>query len=307
MRTRATVIVTLAVLAVLFAWPAAALAQEVDPTEGVMVRVNGDAVLDANDLTGTIVVVNGDLNMAGTAETVVVVNGTANLADAAVETLVVVSGLANLTGTTEVTGDVVLADSSLAQEGSVMIQGSVIEGITEITGALVFVGFLFILGIGLLTILGALTLAAFAPTTTRRAGTIIKEEFGSVVVAGAMLWIVLPVAAGVLLITVIAIPTSIAVWAVVMPAFALLGWLVFAIFLGELMVASDRDRPHPYRAALAGALLLMVANVVPIVGPLITIVAVTVGGASLAVVAWRTFRNRKAIAMGEVVVTDAPA
>ena len=46
---------------------------------------------------------------------------------------------------------------------------------------------------------------------------------------------------------------------------------------------------------------------VTVLGPIVMIAAITVGGAALAVIAWRTFRNRKAIAMGEVVVTDAPA
>ncbi len=292
MRSRAAL--SLVVMLALLAVPLAAAAQTDTQTDGVLVRVNGDAVVEAGEELTVVVVVNGDLTMSGIAETVVVVDGTATLTDATVETVVVVSGVVDLRGTTVVNGDVVLPDSFVMQDPTVSIEGSVVEGVTEITGALVFFGLVFVLGLGVLTLLGALAFAAVAPGLARKAGLAIREEFGSVVVAGAMLWIVLPVAAGLLLITVIAIPTSLAVWMIVMPAFALLGWLVSAIFIGELLVDRDQNREHPYLAALAGAAFLMLANVIPIIGPIITIIAVTVGGAALAVLAWRAFRGRKA-------------
>ncbi|MCP4224706.1 MAG: hypothetical protein GY773_15310, partial [Actinomycetia bacterium] len=107
-------LVLVALLLGLFATPAAA--QTADDDEGVLVRINGDVSIPAGDAQGVVVVVDGNLDLEGTATTVVVVNGTANLTGATLTTLVVISGEAILRPETTVTGEVRPIDNPLTQD-----------------------------------------------------------------------------------------------------------------------------------------------------------------------------------------------
>ena len=278
-------------LTVILAIPGVALAQQYDPDEGVLVRVAGDATLAEGEVAGTVVVVGGDLTMNGTASTVVVVDGTATISGATVETLVVVRGEAVLSDGAVVTGDIWIPESDITDDGSVTVGGEIVSSYREFFAALAFFGFIFAIGIGIATILGALVFAAIAPGLARKAEDAIRTDFGKVALGGVFLWIVLPIAAVFLLFTIIGSVTAISIWVLVLPAFAWVGYLVSAVFLGHLMVDRDRSARHPYGAAALGAGILMVASFIPFLGSLVSAAAVLVGGAALALLAWRSFRS----------------
>jgi len=275
----------------LLAIPAAALAQS-DQPEGVLVRVEGDAVVAADEGIGAVVVVKGDLTLQGAARTVVVVDGTAEVIGGTIDTLVVVRGSAVLIDGAVVTGDVWLTDSTFTASKDSTVEGSIRRGFrgTWVAG-LWIVGLVLGLGLALLTVLGALTFAAIAPQVARRAGTSISGDLGRVVLAGLLFWIVLPVAAGLLVITLVGIPAAFAVWFAVMPVFAFLGYIVVGIWLGEQMVARDGGEGHPYLAAFAGTAVLVLAGIIPGLGWIIGMLASLLGGSALALVAWRSFRS----------------
>ncbi len=93
------------------------------------------------------------------------------------------------------------------------------------------------------------------------------------------------------LFTVVGTPTALAILIGIMPVLALLGYLVAAIFVGQFVVDKDRTATHPYAAAAVGSVILMVVNLIPVIGGIVSFLGVAGGGGALALVAWRTFRN----------------
>lgn len=288
-RRLARVLVLLGVVAAVLS-PAAALAQDGND-EGVLVRVNGDAELGVGETASVVVVVKGDLALEGTARVVVVVDGTATLTGAEVETLVVVRGTANLENGTVVTGDVFLTDSTLNNDGSAEVRGSTHRDFEGFLAGFWVIGILLALGLGVLAILGALVFAGVAPDTARSAGTAIRHDLGKVVLSGLGLWILVPLVAGLLIFTVVGIPTTFAVWFGVLPIMGFLGYLVSGIWLGELLVAREGGEGHPYLAGFLGTLILVAIGWIPAIGALVGLVAGFLGSGALALLGWRNFRN----------------
>jgi hypothetical protein len=289
-RRNGYLISTMLLLAVL-AIPSVALAQNSDASEGVLVRVKGDATIEAGEEAGIVVVVGGDLTMRGTAKTVVVVDGKANIDGATIETLVVVRGEVSLANGATVSGDIYIPNSDIDDDGSVEVSGDVVRNYADFAAAFAFFGIIFIIGAGVASILSVLLMAGVAPGLVRRAEDVILEDFGKVALAGVFFWIVLPIAAVLLLLTIVGMPTAFAVWFVVMPALAFVGYLVSAILIGHWIVDKDRSASHPYAAGAVGALIIMAANFVPFVGGLLGTTAALVGAAALALLAWRSFRS----------------
>lgn len=265
---------------------------QTEDDQGVLIRVNGDAVLAADQDAGLALTVRGRLTVQGTAKTVVVVNGTAVLDGATVDTLVVVRGNAILREGTVVTGDVWLTNATLEQADGVEIGGAVRRNASGgILVGLWILGLIIAVGVGVLAILGGLTFAAVAPGTARRAGDAIRHSFGQVVISGLVLWLAVPIVGGLLFATIVGVPTAIAIWLGLLPAMGFLGYIVTGIWLGELLVARDGGEGHPYLASFLGILLLIIAGIIPGLGGLIGGLAALLGGSALALLAWRGFRS----------------
>lgn len=288
-RRLARVLIVVGVIAAVLS-PAAALAQE-GKDEGLLIRVNGDAELGIGESAGAVVVVSGDLLVEGTANTVVVVDGTVTLSGAEVDTLVVVRGTANLENETVIKGDVFLTDSTLNNDGTAEVAGSTHRDFEGFLAGFWVFGILLALGLGVLAILGALTFAGVAPNTARSAGTAIRQDIGKVVLSGLGLWIVVPLLAGLLLFTIVGIPTTLAVWFGVIPIMWFLGYLVSGIWIGELIVARDGGVGHPYLAAFLGTMILVAIAWIPGIGALVGTIAAFLGSGALALLAWRNLRN----------------
>ncbi len=289
--TRRRLLVLFGVLVALLFVPAAAFAQTQTDEEGVLLRINGSAAIGPDEDVGAAVVVSGDLLVEGLARAVVVVDGTITIDGGEVDTLVVVRGTANLANGAVITGDVFLTESNLNDDGTGEVRGSINRDVEGFLVAFWIFGLLLAIGLGILAILGALTFAGVAPDTARRAGSAIRGDFGKVVLAGLGLWIGVPIVAGVLLFTIVGIPTTFAIWFAVLPAMAFLGYLVTGIWLGELIVAREGGVGHPYLAAFLGTLILVVAGFIPGLGPLVGFVAALLGSSALALLGWRNFRN----------------
>ena len=282
----------LLIAAALPALPAAAAVSDSAGTDGgVLVRVAGDVAVPASRSVDVVVVVQGDLSLEGKVEVVVVVDGTAALTGATVGTLVVVGGEAVLRDGTVVTGDVVLPNSTMDRDGSSRIDGEVVTDLSGFQRALTFVNIVLAVGGALLTILAALLLAAIAPGTVRSAVTAIRADTGRVAIGGLVFWLALPLAAVPLLLTVVGAPTALAIWLLVLPAVAFAGYIVSAIWIGQLIVDRRGERHHPYVAALVGTALLLAVGLIPFLGGLVGFAAAIVGGSALALTAWRSFRS----------------
>lgn len=282
--------VAAAVVALVLLVPGTALAQS-DKDDGLLIRIGGDAVLDSGERTGLALVIRGDLAVSGAAEIIVVINGSAILEGATVGTLVVVRGDAVLGDGTVVTEDVWLANSSITTAPGAEVQGAIRR---DFQGGLIvglwILGIILAIGLGILAILGGLAMAAFGAPTARKAGRAIRESFGQVVIAGVVFWIALPVVAGFLFVTVIGIPTALAVWFALLPVVGFLGYLVVGIWIGELILGRTGDTGKPYLASFLGIVILVVAGIIPGLGGLIATLAALLGGSALALLMWNSFR-----------------
>jgi len=277
----------------LLAVPAAA--QNGGGNDSVLVRVNGNVSVPDGESHGVVVVVNGDLRFRGDANTVVVVEGNADLVGASIETLVVVSGTANLGADTVVSGDVYAVDTSVSRDPSATVQGTIQESVGwEVASGFWILGVLFLIGWAVLVMLGGLVLAAVAPELSRRAGRVITTRLGATIVASLILWIVLPVAGGLLAVTVVGIPVAITIWLVILPALGFVGFLVSGIRIGEFFVAREGGVGHPYMAAFLGLLALVVVGVIPGLGGIVVALAGFLGSGALALMALDSTRGRPA-------------
>ncbi len=270
--------------------PSAALAQA-DDADSVLVRVNGDVETD-EDLD-VLVVVEGDARFGGSAEVMVMVNGTATLTGASVETLVVVGGTANLESGTTVSGDVFLIDSDLDRAQGATVGGDINRGFDPNVGrAFAFLGFVLWIGASITLILAGLAFAGVAPGGARRAGAALFGEIGPTLLGAVVVWIGLPILAVLAFITLVGIPTSLALFLVVLPVLGVLGYLVSGIRLGEMMLGRTREpRGHPYLAALLGVAVLQIVGWIPVLGPLVGFLAAVLGAGALAVIGWRALRT----------------
>ena len=269
-----------------------AAAQSVTDDESVLVRVNGDVTVPGDETHGLVLVIDGDLDIAGTATTVVVVSGRANLTGATVETLVVVDGVADLGAATRVTGDIHLVESDLVRDPGATVEGSIESGTGEFTRGFWIIGFLFMIGWAVMILLASLLLAAVAPDFARRSGRTITAGLGPTVLAGLALWIAVPLLGIVLFATLIGLPAALMIWFALLPALGLVGFLVAGVRVGEYITGGTEGVGHPYLAAFVGVLILLVVGAIPVVGPLVVMVAGFLGSGALALRAFRSATGR---------------
>lgn len=279
-----------ALLLVVFAAPAAA--QTAADDENVLVSIGGDLSVPAGDSNGVVVVVDGTLDMEGSAGTVVIVGGEANLVGATIETLVVVDGTADLGAGTRITGDVHLVDSNIVRDPGATVEGTVQRGTGDIsTEGFWIIGLVFMLGWAMMMLLAALILAAVAPGFARRTGRTITNELGPTLLAGLILWIALPMVSMALLATFIGIPAAITIMFVVLPAVGLIGFLVSAVRVGEYITGGTEGVGHPYLAGLVGTAILLAVGAIPVLGPISAVVAGFVGSGAIALQAARSIQS----------------
>ena len=291
MRKPFILLALIVLLTAVLAGPAAAQSSSAD--EGVLVRINGDVAVEAADVHGVIVVVDGNLDLDGTATTVVVVNGDTVLTGATVEELVVVSGTATLGPGTVVTGDVNLIDSTLNQDASATVEGTINNETGEaFTAGFWFLGLMFMIGWAILVLLSGLFLAAIAPDLSRRAGRNLTVDPVPSLLAGLILWIVAPVVGVLLFATLVGIPTALTIWVLVLPLLGFVGFLVAGMRIGDYIIARGQGTGHPYLASLVGLLALVFVGAIPAIGPLVVAVASFAGSGALALDGYRTVRNQ---------------
>jgi hypothetical protein len=287
-----------AILAVgLLALAPVALAADPGAGQGrVMVSVHGDVTLPAGESADTIVVVDGVATIAGDVKTLVIVEGSATLDGAQAETVWAVRSDVELGPGTVVTGEVMTLDSPVHQTGNASVAG----GISDMSSRLFAMGaflapaiLLFWLGAGLATIVAGLLLAALASRQVRSAELVISREPVTAFLVGLFGLIVIPIAAVLLMITIVGAPLGLGVMFMLWPLLAYVGYLVAGIFVGEWLLNRSRGAPvreRPYLAAVIGLVLLQLIGIVPVVGVLSAIASVFGFGAVL-VLAWRTLTS----------------
>lgn len=289
---RIVAILAAAILLIALAAPSFAADGTSPGTGRVLIGIGGDVSLPAGEQADTVLVINGNATVEGTATAVVVIDGTATVTGATIEDLVVVSGTAAVTDS-EVRGDIRTLDAQVTQT-DVRLGGTVRGLEQDIAGMAWFVGvsaLLIWVGFGLATLVAGMLVAGLAGRQVRATAALIRQQPGTTILAG-IAGLVIPPLLGVLLaITIIGLPLSFAMFVVVWPMLAFLGYLVAAVWVGEWLLKVLRGTPdaaeRPYLATFVGLVALFVVGFIP----LVTAILSFLGFGAVLLACWRVLRR----------------
>jgi hypothetical protein len=268
-----------------------ALAQEEDPDSDDFVVLTGRLVVPEGDTVQTAVIFNGDAVIAGTVtETLVVFNGDTEITGTVGEDVIALSAAVTVRSGARVGGDIVSIEEPTIEEGAV-VEGNIEDLPTrwdywDIT----FVGRLvWWLGYSVSTLVLGLVLLMLARGLDPASIRAMRDRLGGTFGFGILWFVVLPIIAVLLFVTVVGIPLGLFL------LFALgliytIGYAVGALALGRLVVKEPSSR---YVAFLAGWGALRVIAFIPFLGGVAWTVATLIGLGVL----WVTARAKPAAEM----------
>ena len=262
-------------------------------TGRVLIVASGDVEVATHESADAVIVLGGHAIVSGTVETLVVVEGTASVTGATLETIAIVNGTARLDGGTTVLGDVHELNATVDVAPGTEIGGRFRDLTGDVAGFGLFMGAAMLLlwiGFALATLLFALLLVGLAARQVRCATTLISREPGKTALVGLVSLIVPPLLAALAIVTIVGIPTGIAVLLFAWPAIAFIGYIVAAIWLGEWLLGRREGATPPVRPYGAAVVGLIVASVIGLV-PLVTAILSIFGLGAVVLAAWRTLRG----------------
>lgn len=294
----AFVLVTLALVAA----PAAG-SSEPDPADpDQWIVLSGRVDLPEDDEVDYVFVLHGDTDIAGTVDgTVVVVDGDVQVTGDVRDDVLAFNGRIAVEDGANVGGDVRSSKTPVVSGGATVdgtVERTNFANLFQTLGVIVWIVWWIAVTVSTF-VLGVLFLV-LVPRAARGALVAARTSVGPVIGWGVAATFGLPVVAIFLLFTVLGIPLGLAGLLAAVPLFAL-GYVAGMYFLGRTMI---REPKSPYLALLVGWAILRVVELVPVLGPLVTLAAVVYGLGSLTVAAWRAGRGRSSDAAP--VVTQPP-
>ena len=282
----------LAALMLFLLLPAAVLAQSSeDAADGLLLRVNGSdavaageavdyaVVIDGNlDIAGTIdeaaVVIDGDLDIAGTIdEAAVVVEGDLAVLNGGVVrgNLVAIDGTVTLRDGSSVTGDIYLSnDASWVREDGATFSGEVHQGDfapdvdREVAWRIVIVTLASWFGSTLVAITAALIFSGIGGRQLWTSAANLSTRPGATILSALAFWLGLTLLVIPAVLSLVAIP-ALPVIAMIAIAVWFLGYITFGARLGASISGqpmSDTSVCHPYLASIAGTVVLQLIALV---------------------------------------------
>lgn len=274
-------ILVLGLASLLGAVPLVASAAGGGDVSGLMLRVQGDLLVEADESADLAVVISGDAEVMGRVGTLVVIGGTARLENARVGRLVVIRGTAELTGATRVTADVWLLSARLQESPDSRVGGSVRPVFGFPAWRLAVEEPRLAVGLLLLVLAAGWVAVAVGAATMQRAAGALSGDLPAALGVALLLFVLAPALALMLFFSVVGLPLSIAYLAVFLPALALAGFCVAGLLLGSWVLRSSS--PRPYGAMLVGVLGLAAAGLIPYAGQVVAAAACALGAGALAV------------------------
>jgi len=264
------------VLLAALALPALAPAQTSDHKEDAIVVISGDVTVPRGETVDGIVIVSGDLRLAGhVTGDVVLVSGDATVSGRIDGSLVTIGGQARLLPRAHIDGNVHYGDERPIVAGSAIVRGDVSkeDGLDSLD-LFPFISVFFLwLTVGIsMAILGALLLLV-APRAADAIEARSRERVGPLIAIGIAAAIALPVAAAIAAVTVVGLPLAFVIGLALLPLWAV-AYCASAWVLGRRIVKPPR---HRILAFLAGLGILRALALVPILGFLVGIAAAVFG------------------------------
>ena len=268
------------VLLLSVAGPASAQVDGSRDGENDQVVLTGQLLIEADRTVDTAVIFNGHATIEGTVrEDLFVLNGDTEISGTVNGDVVVFNGAVAVRSSAEIGGDLVTQSTPQVEDGAT-IRGSQTNVATkfdyDIGG---FAGrFVWWLGYTVSVLILGLLLLAFAPHLDEAVVETIRARLGSSIGWGVALFFLLPIAAVLLLVTVVGIPLGL----FVLFALALIytiGYTVATHGEGRLVMRTSSR----YVAFLVGLVILRALALIPVVGGLLWLLATAWGLGLLAV------------------------
>ena len=235
-----------------------------------VVIFDGPATIDG-DVTGSVVAFNGDVSVSGTVgENVVVINGDLTIADGAT-----------------VQGDVMsrrrpsIAPGTVQGEVRRLQPGAFTSKFAIVSKVAVW------LAVSISTLVLGLILLALFPRAADAIVAVATDATWASIGMGLALFFGLPIAAVLILVTIVGIPLGLA-FLLALFLLYMLGYTWSAWILGRRLLRSPRGR---FVSFLAGWAILRVLALIPVVGGIVWFLAVVYGLGAMFVAGWRARRT----------------
>ncbi len=275
--------------------PSALAQDDGGPDTDDQIVVTGRLVVPEGESVQHAVIFNGDATIDGTvAETLVVFNGRTEITGTVGDDVIVFNGSVVLRSGARVGGDVVSRQAPLIEDGAT-VGGSVddLERRWDYWD-IRFVGrFAWWLAYTVSTLVLGLVLLLLAPGLDPASIRALRDRLGATIGFGFLWFIVLPLVAVLLFVTLVGIPLGLFLLLALALIYSI-GYVVGALALGRLVVKVPTSR---FVAFLAGWGALRLIALVPFLGGLAWLVGTVLGLGTL----WVTARAKP-----EVVVPAAP-
>lgn len=264
-----------------------ASAQEL-PGDGDDDRVvlHGTLVVAADETVGAAVIFDGPATVAGTVEqSLVVFNGDAVISGTVKRDVIVFNGAVTLRSGAVVEGNLVSRGEPTIEPGATLSGDDVRVTADLDIGDIGFASrFAWWIGYSVSTLVLGLLLLLFAPGLDGALTRTARERLGGAIGIGALWFFLLPIAAVILLVTIVGIPLGL----FLLLALALLytiGYVAGAHGIGRFVM---KPPSSPYVAFLVGWGILRLVSLIPVLGGLEWLLTAIFGLGLLAIAARRT-------------------
>lgn len=276
--------------------PARPAPEEPPPSEegDFLMRVNGVARVPSGERVTTVLVFSGNAFVDGeVTESLVVVNGDAVVAGRVHGDTTVVNG------TLRVLSGARVEHASLVDSRLVVAPGADVGVIEQSSAAdwrwsFRWMSFFAWVAVTLLVLAAGLLFAAVGFRPLKRAIEAMVDKPGATAIGVLVALLALPLLSVPLLMSGIGTPIGLGIVLFLLPALAVLGYLVSGTAIGAALLRWLRRRPlegKPYLAATIGLLLLQVIGLIPVLGGIVAFLASLIGAGALLVLAWRALRE----------------
>jgi hypothetical protein len=263
------------VLGALLAAPASALDNKDELTDRDQIVMNGRLVVAEGETVDTAVLFHGSATIEGTViGSVVVFDGPTDISGHVQQDVFVFNGDVTVRSGAEIDGDLVTGQTPTVESGAtIMGQQQRVSTRFDADAIGVASRIAWWIGYSVSTLLLGLVLLLVAPSLDAAIVNAVRQRMGASIGSGALVFLLLPVVAFLMLAIVVAIPLGL----FVLLALALLysvGYVAGAHAIGRLLVRNPTSR---FLAFLAGWGILRVIALVPVLGGLVWTAAAIFG------------------------------
>lgn len=290
--------------------PAAALADDETDTKGFVMSIERDYVLPAGEQAETVVVIRANAVIDGVIQdTLVVIDGTATVNGTVVKDINVWSGDLILTQGAQA-NHIFLFRSEMTRDTAAVVTGDIDrESGFVFQGWAILFGILMAAGTAVAVLLAGQVFAAIGGQQLANTATTMRTHAGMTILTGVLTVILLPLAAALLIATIVGLPFGLGMLIFVLPTLAFLGYLVAGTWLGSLILRREgfgEAGYHPYREALLGHVVLGAVLFIPGLNVATFFIMGTWGVGAVMTQAWQAARAKPAGA-APVAGPDRPA